>query len=307
MTDREFTQRELFGQEKQQTRRGAPWTEEEIGRMAREYPLAGGKEMARRLGRSLGSVQGHVMRFGLHSLVHRQLQSESHLSGYAGCDDRYFETWSPNMAWMLGYIWADGSIYDTGERGGALKFGCVTDDDYLLFQIKDELESNHKIARNVPGPSGRHQSRLQITSTQLVKSLMSLHGLMPRKTYLDCPFPAVPPEHLPHFARGLLDGDGCVKDGGRRTTIEFLANYTFLCGFRDAVCAAIPVVPPKVTLRRGCTNRLSAIYFAHHDDIVLLARWLYPDGDYICLTRKRKKLEEGAARKIRRKARLTQM
>jgi len=111
----------------------------------------------------------------------------------------YFKTWSPNMAYILGYIASDGCLHshDTG-------ISIVSKDKDILDTISDELESTYCV-----GPHSANAYHIQIYSSEIYADLIAL-GLTPRKS-LTLKHPSVPSEYLPHFIRGIFDGDGCVS------------------------------------------------------------------------------------------------
>ena len=123
-------------------------------------------------------------------------------------NEDFFKTWSSSMAYVLGFIVADGTLTPT-RRGGYYIEITSTDKD-ILYRIRDAFESDLRI--------GEYQSkdlrckrryRLQIGSKEMFQDLERL-GLTPRKS-LTVRLPPVPSEHFASFLRGYFDGDGCVN------------------------------------------------------------------------------------------------
>ena len=112
------------------------------------------------------------------------------------------------MAYVLGYIYADGSLEDASYlRGKYLRVSSVELEN--LERIKLFLESEHKIVKKKPtSKNGKMGFLLRIGNHDLYNDLMKL-GLYPNKS-LTIDFPDVPLKYLSHFARGYFDGDGCV-------------------------------------------------------------------------------------------------
>ncbi|OCA91301.1 hypothetical protein A8F94_05425 [Bacillus sp. FJAT-27225] len=117
----------------------------------------------------------------------------------------FFKSWTNEMAWVLAMIYTDGCIHDTvGNRS----FDIAQKDTNILHKIRDLLGSNHKI---IDGYKNR-SACLNIGSTEMVNDLKS-YGMTPNKSR-SIKFPDVPELYLPHFIRGVIDGDGWVKPKG---------------------------------------------------------------------------------------------
>lgn len=110
------------------------------------------------------------------------------------------------MAYVLGYLYADGSLEDASYlRGKYLRVTSVEKDS--IVRIRQWLGSEHTIVISRP-PIGKTRYLLRIGSHKLYDSLIAL-GLYPNKS-LTVKFPDLPNKYLCHFVRGYLDGDGCV-------------------------------------------------------------------------------------------------
>lgn len=112
------------------------------------------------------------------------------------------------MAYILGYIYADGSLEDSPKiRGKYIRVTSI-DKDRLEFIVK-ELGAEHPIRRlKKIQPSEKRRYFVRIGSKQLYESLHRF-GLTPKKS-LTVRMPIVPKKFLVHFVRGYFDGDGCV-------------------------------------------------------------------------------------------------
>jgi hypothetical protein len=122
-------------------------------------------------------------------------------------NENYFTRWSHQMAYVLGYLYADGSMEDASYIRGKYVRVSSTDKDTILA-IKVLLESDHAIVESVP-KKGKKQFLLRIGNTPLYNSLIEI-GLYPNKS-LTIKMPPVPEVFLPDFVRGYFDGDGCVS------------------------------------------------------------------------------------------------
>lgn len=122
-------------------------------------------------------------------------------------NEKLFTTWSHKMAYVLGYLYADGSMEDASYLRGKYLRVSSTDRDTILA-IKKYLDSKHTIVETSP-KKGKNQYLLRIGNASLYNSLLEI-GLHPNKS-LTIKMPPVPDEFFPDFVRGYFDGDGCVS------------------------------------------------------------------------------------------------
>jgi len=146
-------------------------------------------------------------------------------------NENYFKYWSPNMAYILGFILADGCIIKGTYLGysDSLKFGVQKSDIDILEKIKKEFSSEHKISLF------KNAAYFSISSQILVDDLKKL-GISYRKSLNEI-LPKVPSKYMADFIRGIVDGDGGVaidRTGhpvvmvcGGEKTMMFLRNYFF--------------------------------------------------------------------------------
>ncbi len=129
---------------------------------------------------------------------------------YRKVNKDFFKKWSHDMAYVLGFIFADGSI-DTNPRGSIYVSIQITDKE-LLEEIQKVLGSDHKIAtRRRKKETESTQYRLQIGGREFCGSLL-VHGLTSNKAKTMM-FPDIPNKYLHDFVRGYFDGDGNVWSG----------------------------------------------------------------------------------------------
>ncbi|WP_227994805.1 helix-turn-helix domain-containing protein [Oceanobacillus sp. CFH 90083] len=116
-------------------------------------------------------------------------------------NEDYFKTWSNNMAYILVFFIADGTVARDAQ------FVSISQKEkYILEDIKNELDSNQPIYKN----KNTGVYTLSINSETLKKDLIEIHSIKPNKSSI-IEFPYVPKEYMSHFIRGYFDGDGFVK------------------------------------------------------------------------------------------------
>lgn len=117
-------------------------------------------------------------------------------------NEEFFKTWSNEMAWVLGLIITDGCIANDGRT-----LILIQKDETLLQKVADIMQADFIVTR--------HEKRtpaLLINSKKITRDLAD-HGIYKNKS-LKVEFPKVPTVFLPHFIRGVIDGDGWVQDRG---------------------------------------------------------------------------------------------
>lgn len=154
----------------------------------------------------------------------RELGVDRRKPGYFNWDRKYtvnenfFEVIdTPEKAYILGLFYTDGcvhqKIYNTNVRDGrtykaknsSISLAFIKSDDYLLKSVSDIMGSNRPLTYR------KNCALLVLNSTKLCENLITL-GCTPKKS-LTIQFPTekqVPIDLLPHFMRGLIDGDGWV-------------------------------------------------------------------------------------------------
>ena len=124
----------------------------------------------------------------------------------------FFEEWNGDVAYILGFIYADGCIRKPrkGQNSNILMID-ITDED-LLVAIRDKIAPKRRITvskrSNEKHPKWKDNYMLHIPDDKMVADLEKL-GVHERKTPVK-KFPDVPKEYLADFVRGYFDGDGSV-------------------------------------------------------------------------------------------------
>ena len=123
--------------------------------------------------------------------------------------DYFDEINSPNKAYILGFIYADGcNEIDEERKRYCLSISVEKTDIDVLQQIQNEL--NH--TKNLTLKTNNHGTEyytLSLCSKKLCYKLKEL-GVVPKKSLVK-QFPTyIPNELIPHFIRGYFDGNGSL-------------------------------------------------------------------------------------------------
>jgi intein/homing endonuclease len=148
-------------------------------------------------------------------------------------NDNYFEIINtPEKAYWLGLIAADGCLYKRGKSVYELKLALAESDRDLIEDFKKSINFNGNLLIN------KHQKELwqnmvgiTIGSKKIFDDLGNL-GLYPKKS-LTILFPTkeqVPEEFVGDFIRGYFDGDGCISGGKKKKSSKYWTPIISFCG-----------------------------------------------------------------------------
>ena len=192
-----------------------------------------------------------------------------------------------DKAYLLGFIATDGCI-----NKNTLAIVLKATDRPFLERITSVLDCNvpvreYECRPSLPGDKSRtktyRSATLFITSQQIVRDLLA-HGIGPRKTHT-VEFWSGPDNLMPHYARGCLDGDGCIHFSKRdkQWIITFVGNPMMADGFAAFLKKRI-----GVSLRnRQDKGKYVVFYCCRVADTHAIAQFLYA-GATLFLPRKKK-------------------
>ena len=147
------------------------------------------------------------------------------------CDETYFNEWSVEMAYFLGFIAADGHITSYDNKQNYIIINIVKDDEEVLERFKNSISYTGKIIY-LNKKNGQMQSCLRICSSKLTEQLKS-HSLNSKKTYSLNWLNHIPDQYVNHFMRGYFDGDGCVHLNFEKYkySASLVGTENFMTGF----------------------------------------------------------------------------
>ena len=126
----------------------------------------------------------------------------------------FFTKWSYEMAYILGFLIADGNIH---KNGYSVSF--AQKDPYILFYIKKCLNGG-SICKSIINK--RIIYNLIVCSKELVSTLRKLN-IVPNKTFIFQP-PKVPKKYWSSFLLGFFDGDGSIAKCSTSYAVEFISS-----------------------------------------------------------------------------------
>ena len=209
--------------------------------------------------------------------------------------DTFFDKWSSEMAYVLGFFSADGCMYR--NKRGSYYVAFTSTDKELIESVKNIIHAENLIETYLQKGNCKMKYTIQIGSKRAFNRLKEI-GFMQNKSLL-MKFPEVPKSVLCHFVRGYLDGDGCVFSAEyfRKTRNNYYrcfmvtftsGSYVFLRKLRERLVNESSVGCGSLFSRSKSHNVLSYSGKSARQ----FYKFLYPDLTVPCLKRKKRVFEK---------------
>ena len=195
---------------------------------------------------------------------------------------------TPDKAYWLGALASDGCIYYHRNKW-VMQFIVTQRDQEWLEAFRQAIGSTHPV-KILPGGFDTPCARLIITNQEFCAPLVSIgiksSGILQR----------IPECVWNHFVRGLFDGDGCIrKDVGkpRHTgyipwTLEWSLvsqSSVLLQNIQTVFLKYCDITPSKMRFH----NNVWVWAVRGNRQVRRIAEYIYPEGEYPFLARKREK------------------
>lgn len=171
-----------------------PWTQSEIKYLKENIYKLKYKQIGKIIDRSPPSIQSKIRYL---PITRKKVQKHP-------VDSNFFKVWSPEMAYALGFIAADGNICHSG-RAYALHIAC--DDEDVINKLKVVMRYKGPVNKKYRF-NGKISYSLRLSDPIIFNDLQRL-GVTERKSFTFTP-PKIPKDLIRHFIRGYFDGDGTV-------------------------------------------------------------------------------------------------
>lgn len=191
-------------------------------------------------------------------------------------NEAFFDTWSDELAWLLGLIWSDGCLFRNSVE-------ICSIDWQLIDMIAQLIGMENGVRRK---NKGKHW-RIVFTSKRITQWLKSL-GLTEAKS-LTITFPTIPDEYIGAFLRGVLDGDGSVTESfyrsGQQCVDISVSWFTASIAFRDGLMSTLKSCGIRAAMRINNDN-VWRVYVSHHESLRKLHDLMYHNEGVCSLMRK---------------------
>lgn len=191
---------------------------------------------------------------------------------------------TPQKAWLLGFLFTDGSVRQLGNHAYQIRLFIQRDDEEIINQIKQWLNIDTKTRYN--NREGKETCGIEINSEQMFKDL-ALYGIVPNKTYITkgLSLDKIPTPLQKDYIRGLFDGDGGISFTGNiyEVSCDF-TNYFYetVQEFQNFIDANIGKVEHNKIMKFDAKARCS---WRGRQQTLKILSWLYDEAE-IFLKRK---------------------
>lgn len=258
----------------------AAWSKEEIILLRRNYPIYGYAYCANLLNRSKSSIQNRTRILKIYKK-----------SGVL--IDQFLNIRTKEVSYLLGLIWADGSICSDNVRYN-ISIEIVQEDmKHLLPFLSLYVNWNTHI---------RKRQFNWKTTQKLYKHNKELYNFLYEYDYKNKSFKSADkilskiPDNLKHyFFRGISDGDGCFYINKKHSTKQFIVGSTYKQDwfYLENLCNILSI---KYTTRKlkKTNSSYSILTIQNKPGIVKLGEYIYKnyEEDKIGLPRKYEKYLE---------------
>jgi intein-encoded DNA endonuclease-like protein len=201
-------------------------------------------------------------------------------------NEEYFKAIdTPNKAYFLGLLYADGHIYSTFPK---IAITLKEEDGYIIKEMAEDMNSNypiHRVSRKLNDKTF-HYNYIGLTSIRLKENLIKL-GCTPKKSLI-LEFPTeeqVPKKFHSHFIRGYFDGDGCISKTKSRCKVSICGTKSF--------CNSLKEILSRYNINSS-TNPQKNIYslnISGRFNIIKFKEYIY-SKDCKCILRKSKLFDD---------------
>lgn len=185
----------------------------------------------------------------------------------------YFKTIdSYDKAYFLGLIMTDGSV---GSNTNEISITLKAEDIDILKVFSEKIHNENKIYIYK-----RQEATIKFKSKELKEDLKQ-YGIIPNKTKYPMSIPNINESLIPHFIRGLIDGDGWISAKGKQ--IGFCGCEQLVTEVRDFLVKKLNIYNVKVS--HTDVNVWQACWSAEKD-MESIGNYIYKDKNDCYLKRK---------------------
>lgn len=206
----------------------------------------------------------------------------------------FVENISPLTAYLLGYLWADGSL--NSYKGNKVITISVIENDGKFLKELFLKTGEWKIYRHLMRTLPNNQPQLQIYKHERdFFEWLTKHGYETKsggsmKNIIN----AIPIKFHNHFWRGYIDGDGYFtykKKTGYNPTFGADSTFDQDWGCLENLCKSLNV-HYYILRRQRKLGRNSELKVERRNDVIKIGEYLYQNSEGLRLERKKIKFEE---------------
>ncbi len=252
------------------------WSDEQIQFLINNHEKMNRYEMSESLNKNFETLSGKCIELGLYR-PHGVFTYPTNVD--------YFRTWSHPMAYILGFITADGCVIKN-----QLAIALSIKDVCILEFIKSELSPTRPLRffDNIRHDRINKMVALDVISYQMYDSLVGF-GLKSPKTGREV-LPEIPDKYKGSYLLGLFDGDGSIYKHGKTYAAEIVsACGQFMIDVNNNLLDGFGSIYRKT---KNINLPLYRLYFCSKKAMLKLYYTMYHDNTSFFLPRKRERFED---------------
>lgn len=225
----------------------------------------------------------------LHSYLKDNNLKRGYWSRKYHCNDNYFEEINtPEKAYWLGALYADGNIHKHKSQSGTIRFS--TKDKEWAEKFLECIEYEGSVLREYHKKFEKEIFKARVTSDKMYYDLIK-HGCVPSKSKI-LKMPDLHNDLIPHFVRGYFDGDGTVGIYKYLTGKSTITLRSGICsGSEEFLTNILKYIPVKSKIIKKNSNKALWCFQFSVNDSLSFCKWMYKDAS-IYLNRKYKIFED---------------
>jgi hypothetical protein len=258
------------------------WTQDEINFLIENYPSYGKEYCEKKLNREGSSIFKKASRLKLKVISDVRLannikaqvkfQNERPNNDFNINIEQFLNIQKPEVAYILGFLWADGYIIRN-----EIRLEIVKDD---LDHIKPILESIGTWTysyrdRNRNGVKTKTSGRA-VTSNRKLKEFLACHDY-DKKSYVsaDKILSKIPNELKHYFFRGFVDGDGNIYPPKKRITLAGSLKQDW--GFISKICDELKI---KHNIYRNSNKSTNSVVEINGINGVIFGNYIFKGNEF---------------------------
>ncbi len=267
------------------------WTKDEIETLEKDFFNYTLKELKKQFPKhSEFGIRNKALRLGMKKDRSKVAQEQRKYN--VNLD--FFKTFNSESCYWLGFISADGCIYyDKLNSRYGLAFTQNIKDKAHIIKL-------HKILSGSPITITKDGKVNYRCISKELSEILIRQGIKPKKSLTNTYPKKIPSKFHNDFIRGYIDGDGTVrigltKQGKLKLIISMVGTKQFLDKVKEIIDGYDFGMDVNIHKDRP-EKALCVLTYQHKDNILNLAKWLYPK-DCFALERKKNPIYEYAKTK----------
>lgn len=282
------------------------FTDKETDFIVKHYPSNGSKYCAKNLNKSVKQIQSKVRRLKLKltkekDYLYRAKAGQGRKKilisdNYKVKPNQFINRFTKESAYLLGLLWADGYIKNSG-RMNTIELECIEEDAKVLYPIflrTGEWRINYR------NRNGRRPQAKIGTNNYPMASFLRSHGYSPN-TFISANniLQLIPKKLYKYWFRGLSDGDGCfyVNMKSKHFQFSIFGGYSQEWDYLTKLFDSLDIkysISLRENKKSGKIQKSSSVRISNKQDVVKFGDFIYDDflDDEMGLKRKFNKYME---------------